>query len=205
MSESVKRSRYVIEVCIANDREQNGRPANAGVCGNYMFPPAGRALRSRFDPACFASFDTGERLRRFMNVAGILPGEHIWIDLNKGEWGTFDPLSKPKEGSSLERRVERVQEFMKSEYTGGHYVKFARSVTSKLKSPDDTKNILYWMVRALMAGYAVVPSGEESLPSLEAVKAMPGRRKVSYGTGTRDRETAAVLEQYTDAVEIGHK
>jgi len=203
MSSSIKQSRYVIEVSIALDREQNGRPANAGACGKYMFPPAGRALRARFDPAAFTSFDTSERFRRFMNVTGILPGELIWIDLSKNEWGIEDPLSKPKEGSSLERRVERLQEFMKAEYTGGHYVKFGRTTVSKLNSQDDAKNVLYWMVRALMAGYAVVPPGEPKMPSLEDVQAMPGKRKVNYGSvGTRDRDTLKILEQYTHSVPV---
>lgn len=197
----VKRQRYAIEICIG-EREKNGRRFTGAIAGQYYFHPAGRSLRSRFTPADFAVFDCNENIKALMLNVGKIPGEIIYCDLATNEWGMVDPLQTHKPGSPTAKTVEKLQNVMRSHFGQGSGVKFKNPTVNKLFTPDDEKNILYWMARAIKSGSAVVCEGEPPLPTIDEIKKMPGRRKVDYGSGTADPETKVILSRYDDYVPV---
>lgn len=201
----VQNARYVIEINVQPNEtaDPDEMDSSVGVCGYHHFAPAGRNLRSRVDSRHLLKHDISLELKAFFERVRVIPGECVWVDLTKGEWGTYDPLYKPEEGTPLQRQSEKIIDLMAEFFTGGQRVKFIKPVTNQLAGPSDAKNILYWMARAAKAKYASVPTGEPALPSIDSIKAMPGKRRVDYGTSTSDPQTKEILSQYEHEVPVG--
>lgn len=193
----IAKTRYEIEVFVGKGKDGKRMP---GVCGSLAFGPAARTLRGRFESSLFATFETSENLRMLMSEVGDIPGEVIWCDLAKGEWGTYDPMEIADPKSPDGRKRETLRKIMKDRFTGVNDISFREAWTGKLKTADDAKNILYWMARAVASGHAVNVNGKPTMPSLDDVRAMPGRRRVNYGMSTSDKETVKILDSYSDYV-----
>lgn len=192
---SVKRTKYEIEISInplrgrEDDISENLQVT--GVNGSLVFSPAGRRLRGEYDTNLLGRYDLNERMRLFTTRVGSVPGERVWIDIQAKKWGTVDPLHKP-ETPSLKRKAEKLVEQMQSIF--GQRVKFTEPLTKDIGDPDEAKNVLYWMRRALDANHAKTVGGD--LPSMDEIKAMPGKRDVWNGIQpSHDEKTAAFAER----------
>ena len=81
MSET-KSTKYVIEVASKGNKR-------------LWFDPVKATLRGRWDVAHVAKFQSSGEfspLNAIHETVPQIPGVHVWIDLQKGEAGYFDPL-----------------------------------------------------------------------------------------------------------------
>lgn len=198
---SVAKTKYVIEVAVLPRTDANGDPVGRpGESGDVYFGEAGRTLRGRLDPTTYGRLDTSEELRSLFSRVGVVPGEMIWADLQKGLWGTLDPLHEPADGSPYARKLDKLNRSMKEHFTGGHDLKFEPPAKMTMSSDDDKKNVLYWMRRLVDSKRALVVDGSPELPPMNEILAMPGRRKVGYGPIPTDQETRDARSAYDNYV-----
>jgi hypothetical protein len=185
MSEKSK-NLYVIEVASKTNQ-------------NLKFGPLGVQLRGRWDHARAARFPLSEtaQLGALFEVAPVIPGQHIYLDLDRNVAGAFDPLRETESGRRMWAKIEA--HFRKAQ---GRNVQPAEKVEISGLSPDQRKDFLYWMVRTVEDGKAEVVDSSAPLPPLDEVKAMPGKRTLNHGWVSHDPETRRFEEQYEFAVPV---
>jgi hypothetical protein len=203
---TVKKTKYEIEVAVNPFRNSKGEEDDSvgeirkrAICGSVYFSPASRVMRGAFDPALLTGVSLNSEMQKFFERTRSIPGERIWIDLRSGKWGTYDPLHQP-ESAAMQRKAERVNEAMKSTFTYGKDVAFTKPFTADLRDESDAKNVLYWMARMVESRKAAVPSGCEQMPSVDEVRAMPGRRDPTQGFRSTDPDTRKFMADFDDYV-----
>jgi hypothetical protein len=179
-----------IEVEIAvlpqRDPETDAILPTGGVGGGVYFGPASRRLRGRFSVSMLSTADPSERLKVLMNRVNEIPGEIVYIDLAKKQWGIRDPLHKPKEDSVNAKKVAAIRKTTKEAFGQEGEVKTSPTTAVPLKSEDDVKNILYWVRRLIDERLAEFTPTSGKMPLMEAIEKLPGRRIVGYGTSVID-------------------
>lgn len=182
----MSKEKYILE--IADDK-------NRGV----IFGPLGVRLRGRWDSAKVAKFQHSESssLGALYERVPVIPGMFVWIDLDKKAAGAFDPLEKTDNGRKLMDSIRN--HYQKNEST---VVRPADEIQIENMNPDQIKDFLYWMRRILDDQKAVVVIGSSELPSLDAIKKMPGKRTLNHGWPAVDKDTRAIEEQYEFAVPV---
>lgn len=185
MTEKSK-NRYVIEVASKTNQ-------------NLRFGPLGVVLRGRWDHSRAARFPLSEtaQLGGLFEAAPVIPGQHIYVDLDKSVAGAFDPLRVTESGRRMWAKIE--SHFRKVE---GRTLQPADTIELTNLGPDQIKDFLYWMVRTVEDNKAEVVDSSARLPSLEEVKQMPGRRTLNHGFTSHDPETRRYEEQFEYAVPV---
>jgi hypothetical protein len=197
-----KNATYVIEASRIHERDEENPRSRQGNNGNWWFAPASRMLRGKWHFGLVADKGLGDFMTGLSRICREIPGECVFIDLVKGEWGTFDPMNETEDGK---RKAARIVAYYKANPMMGSEPQFRRRHTMPATSPDVIKNVLYWMRRGVDAKYAVVTPGSPKLPSMAEIIALPGRRVVSPGSAVADKETKEHLEQFSHAVPVGNR
>lgn len=195
--------RYEIEV--GSIAEPGGEGVPGGNCGNYHFPPLNTTYRGRVTAAIYSAHDMSERMRSFFRRFREVPGVRIWIDFSKKDgqkgpfarYGVYDGL----DAKAFESDRDRILDFFSKEFESGKKVTTTKAVEGDLTNYDRIKDFLYWMRRAVDAGYAFVPDHKEPLPKMDRIVEMYGRRMVPGVQGSSDKETKRILAEYDHYVE----
>lgn len=139
-----------------------------------LFPPLGAVIRGRWDQAKTAHLDKGEAMRALALVAHTIPGRMIAVDTDKMLGKVVDPLGHESNKGLLEK-LNAVFKAHSLVFGGG--VKPYEDQTVSL-TVDTVKDWLYWMRRLVDNGMAQeVGAGYKSLPPLEDIRKMPGKRR----------------------------
>lgn len=194
-----KTATYIVEASQIHERDENDPQSRGGRNSNWWFGPASRALRGRWHFGTVADKGLGEWSTGLSRVCREIPGECVYVDLAKKEWGIFDPMTETEDG---QRRAEKIKAYYKANPLMGAEPSFKRRVSFPITSPDQIKDLLYWMRRGLDSKCCVVPPGAPKLPSMNEIIALPGKRVVSHGSMTTDKESREYLEQFAYAVPI---
>lgn len=165
----IQKTRYAIEVVTS----KNGR---------LKFMPLARTVRGRWSATNIIGLDPNEDFKRIASI-GEIPGEIIWIDLEKREAGTADQLALPANKGLWKTLVDFNKRVNKKD------IEFKAPSVSMDMDHNQIKDFLYWMARAVKAGHAQTVPGTPELPSLEDIKKMPGKRQLNHGYETWDQET----------------
>lgn len=190
---------YVIEASRIHERDEDKPESRQGNNANWWFAPASRPLRGRWHFGVVADKGLGEFMQGLARVCREIPGECVFIDLAKGEWGTFDPMVETEDGR---KKADRIKAFYKVNPLMGADPQFRKRYVTPARNPDIIKNVLYWMRRGVDSKCAVIPAGAPQLPKMSEIIALPGRRVVSPGTSVGDKETREYLEQFAFDVPV---
>lgn len=193
------------EIEVGSVAEPTGEKDPGGNCGSYFFPPMNTVMRGRATASIYSSHDMSERMRSFFRKFRVIPGMRIWVDFRAADsskgiiatYGAYDGL----DDKAYDNDRKRILRFISQEFEGGNEVETAKSTEGHLTTSDKAKDFLYWMRRAVDAGYAFVPDAKSNLPAMEAIKKMPGRRMVPGYNNTSDKETRQILSEYDHYVE----
>lgn len=168
--ERAGQSLATVVIEIANDRNR---------C--HIWPITKQHLRGRWLRANVA----GEVMQLGLAMMPDTPGMRIMVDPQRAQATISDPLADPDNELKF-AKVEQVYEEAFRTKVGPH-----RTTVHSLRDegePTGTqlKTWLYWMRRAVNAGYAIVHQGE--LPSLAQIEALPGKTKTEcYNSSARAR------------------
>jgi len=160
-----------------------------------FFGPLARKVRGRWRAANVTHLDLAPWFKGVTSIPEI-PGECIWIDLEKREAGCVDLLSDPKNAGLM----TKLRNFFTT--IGKPGITPKEPIHLRGLDANEIKDFLYWMARAVKAGHAAPVAGSPELPKLEAIKAMPGKRKLNHGYETFDHETLARQKQYEFEVPV---
>lgn len=152
-------------------------------------------LRGRWSSSVVAYADKSEALKSMSSVP-IIPGIHIWLDVRERKAGIYDPLRDTDEGRRIWTDVKKILDRYAFAF-GGPYAPW-EPVTQDNLTIDDIKGWAFHMRTALDGGLAQYVPGSEQLPTIDKIKAMPGKRKADpWNSGRQDQE----LSMWADAVE----
>lgn len=166
---------YQIEVC---------GPRNEYV----FFPPVPSVvnhrggLRGRWDFGKTAHRDKGEGswLKELAYEVQQIPGIVIAVNTTKMQGLVYDPLSVAP-GAAI---LQKVNELRRRIEGAGYEIQGAWPRVDRKLDVNTLKEWLYWMRRILDRGEAEIVPGSGQIPTLEAIQAMPGRRRADpYYTG----------------------
>ncbi len=168
---------------------------------NHQFGPTKHILRGRWSAHHVAEFSKHDALNRIHKIAPVIPGMRVRVEKVKGGSYTcsiYDPLRDTDEGRALWEKLRPACEGTPF-FPGKGKIELPESVTFPMCDHDTVKTWMYAMVRVVDAGYGIITKESNPLPTLEQVKAMPGRRR---------REHFAMRQlqpedMYADAVPVG--
>lgn len=172
-------------------------------CSRLFFYPLHRVVRSRLMSSVYTAYDISERMRSFFRKFREVPGESVWVDFSRAKssqgvlavMGSVDLLS-------VHPQRDEIVRFYKDNFMslgGGSAageITFPKTTEREIKKHDELKDLLYWMRRAVDDGKAVVCPKSSSLPTMDKIIAMPGRRSVPGMANTVDKETREILSEY---------
>ena len=144
---------------------------NGPRCEPVIFNPTGSRVRGRWDFAKNAHRDKSEVLKALAYEVPQIPGKVIAIDTDEKKGRIFDPLSTGA-GAAI---LAKVNEIFKNHGTVLEEGR-AHPAEDYALTIDSTKDWLYWMRRLVDSKLAEHTSGSVELPTLDEIKAMPGRR-----------------------------
>lgn len=177
-------NKIVIE--IAGDKNQD-----------HAFRPLSEKIRGRKDSARFPQRGRPEGLAELLAAVTVIPGEYIMVDLDKMEGHRFDPLRETPEGQQLWQQMTPIIKRHSLEF--GMILELREPSIHKLSYDGEggglVKDWLWAMRSAVNGGHARVVSG--SLPTLEEIRAMPGKRTRDPGNSGAQEEK---LQKYVDVV-----
>jgi len=160
---------------------------------NFLFGPLGHVhIRGRWDFTKVAGLFSHDSMKALNQITSIIPGEYLAVDVKSRTCRLYDPMRETEKGRELWKKLSPI-----IEQYAGHF-----SCGTDLREPvvipdcneDTLKTWLYYMRRAVDAGLAKVV-GNNRLPELDEIKALPGRREVGFFANTQyeneeDREKA---------------
>jgi hypothetical protein len=158
-----------------------------------LFGPLGNMeVRGRWDFNHVAGRSTHDSMKAMNKTASIIPGERIAVDPKARTCRLYDPLRETPQGQKVWEAVKPIIERFKSHFNCGTSLR--EPIVYHDCDEDRMKTWLYYMRRAVDAGLAIVV-GNKELPTLEEIKALPGRRECGFGANTQyatdeDREKA---------------
>jgi hypothetical protein len=156
-------AKYTIEI----DGPRNERVIFAPT---QSFPP----LRGRWKAHAVAGRGKSPAMNALSSVE-FIPGICVELDTSKKQGRTFDPLRETDEGRRIWRTVKSILVDQKQDFGSGHEP-WQTAVHERLDA-DAIKLWLWHMVQLVESGLARVVSGSDRLPSVDDVRAMPGRRR----------------------------
>jgi hypothetical protein len=179
--------KYTVEACGQNNEQ-------------WIYAPLREKLRGHWSWAKVGHKDKSEYAKVLSQAAPEVPGQCILIDTDKKELVVFDPLIETPEGQRVLAAMNGVNERFGAE-SGGKKTGAERSIL-KLRDENEVKTHLHFMRLGIDEGLAKTPNGGESLPSLEEIAAMPGKRLRDPGnSGPQGSE----LVKWVDEVPVGRK
>jgi hypothetical protein len=160
---------------------------------NLLFAGNSQVLRGRWDAANVSHLEPSAELRQLHGITNVIPGIRIQIDEKRQLIRVHDPLETTEDGKAILAKIRAFFAANKGKFEDGKATPESTDEWTK----DNVKNWLYWMRRALDAGHAIKTPESESLPSLAAIRAMPGKRIAEpFNNNTREDDS-----RYADIVE----
>lgn len=162
--------RYTIEIC---------GPRNEGA----IFPPLGYSerLRGRWDMAKTAhrnkgQDEAGEAFKALSLEVSVIPGLFISLDTDAKKAQIIDPLGETPDGRKIQSKIREVFK----RFSGGNPLNCGAdpraTQTIERLSIDQIKTWLFYMRTMVDNNAAVKEMSSADLPTIDAIKRMPGRR-----------------------------
>jgi len=166
---------------------------------NYMFGPLGHVrIRGRWDFNKVAGRFSHESMKAINKITSIIPGECLAVDIEAKRCRLFDPLRETEKGQALWAKIAPIIDEYHSHFQCGSGLR--EPIVRDNCDADTIKTWLYYMRRAVDANYAKV-LGNKPLPSLDEIKAMPGRREIGFFANTQyDTDEKREKAKWTDIV-----
>lgn len=173
MNEEIVSNEIVIEIAAEKNR-------------NFMFGPLSRLiLRGRWDFNTVAGRFSHDAMKALSRAATIIPGECLAVDVKNRRCRTFDPLRETASGRAIWEAIKPTIAAYAGHFECGTSLR--EPIVYDDCSEDTLKTWLYYMRRAVDSGLARVVSNRD-LPTLEEIKALPGRREVGFFANTQWRD-----------------
>lgn len=173
---------------------------------SLQFRPAEQKLRGEWNCGRAARFDGGKQIRMLAHEVGDIPGERVFVDLGRKEWGYYDPLNytdqSPAERATRDaakRFIQRNPDLVDSAEVG-----FRDPITRSECDEDTLKDVLYWMRLAFDSNAVKLVPGSADLPSLRVIQEMPGKRSL-HGELLVDRESNEAISAFLHSVPVGKR
>jgi hypothetical protein len=148
-----------------------------------LFGPLGNMeVRGRWDFNHVAGRFTHDSMKALNKATSVIPGECLAVDPKARTCRLFDPLRETPQGRKIWQAIKPIIERYASHFECGTSLREPIVYTDC--DEDRMKTWLYYMRRAVDSGLAVVV-GNRELPTLEEIKALPGRRECGFGANTQ--------------------
>ena len=165
----------------------------------WLFPPTQERLRGRWDALNVAHLEPGERLRALHQIAPVIPGIRICIDMDNKILSIYDPLRETEEG---QRIWENIKDRVKAIDSSGNIELMKRRDLSLVEF-DHPRNALkdwmFWCRRGINEGICEPTKESAEWPTLESIRNSEGRRRIdpsnSSLAGEDQLEPEAKLEK----------
>lgn len=156
------------------------------ICGQRnecaIFPPLGygERLRGRWDMAKTVHRnrdrdEAGQCYNALSLVVSVIPGLFIALDTDAKRGQIVDPLGTP-EGQAIQQKIKNVlSQFSSNPLNTGADPRPTQ--TFDKMSIDDIKTWMFYMRTMLDSSQAVTVPGASTLPDIETIRRMPGRRR----------------------------
>lgn len=150
---------------------------------NFIFGPLrGVRIRGRWDFHKIAGRFSHDSMKALNKVTSIIPGECLGVDVTSQRCRLFDPLRETTKGRALWEKLSPIIAGYQSHFECGTSLR--EPIVREQCNADTIKTWLYYMRRAVDSGCAM-QFGNNSLPSLEDIKAMQGRRESGLFSNTQ--------------------
>jgi hypothetical protein len=170
------------------------------ICGPHnecvSFPPAGEVrVRGRWEFAKVAHRDLGEVMKTLAATVSVIPGQYLVLDTEKREAAVFEPLRDTPAGREILEKINGVYAKF-PDFSGKQEAKQTKVLRDL--SLDAVKTWAAEMAKVVAAGNAVNVPGNETLPTLDEIRAKwPGRRMADpHNTGRQEKD----LQKWVDPV-----
>jgi hypothetical protein len=161
---------------------------------SLVFPPNKEKLRGRWDFSRIAR-DKSDGMKALALACPVIPGMVVRLDTKAMTGEIVDPLGVDPEGRKVFAKVIEVAKRFPGEFdeTAPH------PSTSHKLNQDDIKTWLFAMRTAMDCGYARRTNASESLPSIDEIREMPGKRvRDPLNSGSQENS----LQRFTDDVPV---
>lgn len=161
---------------------------------SLIFPPNKQKLRGRWDFSRIAR-DKSDGMKALSLACPVIPGMVVRLDTKAMTADIVDPLGVDTDGKKIFAKIVEVAKRFPGEFdeTQPH------PSTSHRLDYDGVKTWLFAMRTAIDCNNARRTSASESLPSIEDIREMPGKRvRDPLNSGSQENS----LQRFTDDVPL---